>query len=63
VVAAAPPPLLRYLIGLEGLALLSGWLGDGAGAARRIEEIRVLLDERAAPSLVLERPGRTIQPG
>lgn len=45
--AAEPPPLLRYLLGLEGLALLRGWLRDGTGADRRVEEIRGLLDDRA----------------
>jgi len=44
-----PPPLLRYLLGLEGLALLRGWLRDGAGAGRRLEEIRTLLHEAEEP--------------
>ena len=44
--AAEPPPLLRYLLGLEGLALLRDWLREGTGADRRLKEIRALLDDR-----------------
>jgi ubiquinone/menaquinone biosynthesis C-methylase UbiE len=40
-------PLLRYLLGLEGLALLRGWLDPGRESAeRRVEEIAALLADR-----------------
>lgn len=44
---AANAPLLRYLLGLEGLALLRGWLElDEQTAGRRVEEIEDLLARR-----------------
>lgn len=43
--AGGPPALLRYLLGLEGLALLRSWLApDGRAPARRVAEIRALLE-------------------
>ncbi len=43
------PPLLRYLLGLEGLALLRGWLDAGRESAdSRVEEISSLLSDREA---------------
>ncbi len=59
-----PPALLRYLLGLEGLALLRGWLAtDGRAAACRLSEISALLEstdelrETAAPVEVSRREG------
>jgi len=44
--ARRPSPLLRYLLGLEGLALLRGWLArDDEAAARRVSELGALLAE------------------
>jgi len=42
-------PLLRYLLGLEGLALIRGWLdADSESAGSRVEEISALLADRGA---------------
>lgn len=58
------PSVLQMALGLEGLALLRGWLiADEAAIAQRIDEIRSLADEGAAAPAPFLAPEYGIETG